>query len=119
MKNLLVNLLIIAVFSSCASTELVHISVLEPAPVTLPAYIKNVVVINRTGVLKKLKVFDVVDKVTSMEGANLDKDGPQATILGLTDELRKNNRFDLVTMLTGTVTSAGLPGMFPAPLPWD
>jgi hypothetical protein len=119
MKNLLVNILIIAVFSSCASTELVHISVLEPAPVTLPAYIKNVVVINRTGIPKKLKVFDVVDKVTSMEGANLDKDGSQATILGLTDELRKNNRFDQVTMLTGTVVSAGLPGMFPAPLPWD
>ncbi len=119
MKKLLLNVFVVAMFSSCASTELVHISVLEPAPVTIPSYIKNVVVVNRTEVPKKLKVFDVVDKVVSMEGPNLDKEGSQATIIGLADELKKNNRFDEVTLLTNTNLSSGLPGMFPAPLSWD
>ena len=116
MKNLFGSILIIALFSSCASTELVHISVLQPAPVTIPAYIKNVAVINRTGVPKKLKVFDVVDKAVSLEGPNLDKEGSQATIIGLTDELRKNNRFDEVTMLNNTAvnyrTARHVPGPF-------
>jgi hypothetical protein len=119
MKKLLGNVLIIVAFSSCASTELVHISVLEPAPVTLPSYIKNVVVVNRSEVSQKSKVFNVVDKVISLEGPNLDKEGSQATITGLTDELKKNNRFDKVTMLTNTNLTTDVPGMFPAPLPWE
>jgi hypothetical protein len=54
MKYLLRCITILFIFSSCASTQLVHISVLQPAPVTLPPYIKNVVVVNRTAVSKKI-----------------------------------------------------------------
>ncbi len=48
MKKLHLFLVITVLGCSCASTELVHISVVEPAPVTLPQYIKNVGVINRS-----------------------------------------------------------------------
>lgn len=119
MKNLLGNVLIIVAFSSCASTNLVHISVLQPAPVTIPQYIKNVVVVNRTEVSKKLKVFNVVDKAVSFESPNLDREGSQAAVTGLSDELKKNNRFDEVTLLTNTGLTTDVPGMYPAPLPWD
>ncbi|KAA9038123.1 tetratricopeptide repeat protein [Ginsengibacter hankyongi] len=119
MKNLFINVIIIIAFSSCASTNLVHISVLQPAPVTLPPYIKNVVVVNRTEVSKKSKVFNVIDKAVSLESPNLDKEGSQATITGLSDELKKNNRFDEVTLLTNSGLTTDAPGMFPAPLPWD
>jgi hypothetical protein len=119
MKNFLRCIVIVFIFSSCASTELVHISVLQPAPVTLPAYIKNVVVVNRTAVSKKSKVFNVVDKAVSLETPDLDKEGSLATIAGLAQELKKNNRFDEVNLLTGTDLSTDVPGLFPSPLSWD
>ena len=119
MKSLVINALVLFFFCSCSSTELVHLSVLQPAPVTLPPYIKNIVVVNRTQASKKMKVFDALDKAVSLEGANLDKEGAQATIAGLSDELRKNNRFDNVTLLANTDLTTDAPGLFPAPLAWD
>jgi hypothetical protein len=93
--------------------------VLQPAPVTLPPDIKNVVVVNRTEVSKKSKIFNVVDKVVSLETPNLDREGSQATVTGLADELKKNNRFEEVSLLTNTDLNTDVPGMFPSPLSWD
>lgn len=119
MKDFFSCIVILFIFSSCASTQLVHISVLQPARVTLPPYIKNVVVVNRTEVSKKSKVFNVVDKMVSLETPNLDKVGSSATITGLADELQKNNRFDEVKLLTDTDLNTDVPGLFPSPLAWD
>lgn len=118
MKNRLPILLIIVAFCSCSSTELVYISVKKHAPVTMPAYIKNVGVVNRSMASDQTKVVDVVDKVFSLEGANLDKDGAQASITGLTDELLKNDRFNEVKSLK-TDLRTNTPGLFPTPLSWD
>ena len=119
MKNLFKSIALLAAFSSCASTNLVHISVLQPAAVTFPQYIKNVAVINRTTVSKKSQIFNVVDKATSIESPQLDKEGARATITGLSDELKKNNRFDEVDLVTNVDLTTDVPGLFPAPLPWD
>jgi hypothetical protein len=119
MKYLLRCITILFIFSSCASTQLVHISVLQPAPVTLPPYIKNVVVVNRTAVSKKSTIFNVVDKVVSLETPDLDNEGSLSTITGLADELKKNNRFSEVNLLTDTDLSTDVPGLFPSPLSWD
>ncbi len=119
MKNLINTVIVIIAFSSCASTNLVHISVLQPAPITLPPYVKNVVVVNRTEVSKKSNVFNVVNKAFSLESPNLDREGSQATITALSNELKKNNRFDEVTLLTNTSLTTDAPGMFPARLAWD
>ena len=49
MKNKIffVSLLSVVLFS-CSSTQLVFLSVQQPAPVTIPSYIKNVGVVNRS-----------------------------------------------------------------------
>jgi hypothetical protein len=119
MKNLVTGILSVLILSSCASTELMHMSVLRVAPVTLPPYIKNVIVVNRTQVSKESKIFDVVDKAVTLEGAKLDKEAAEQTITGLTDELKKNNRFDEVKQLSNTDLTTSVPGSFPAPLSWD
>jgi hypothetical protein len=119
MKNLLVILLGAIVFSSCASTETMHLSVLEPAPVSLPSYIKNVAVVNRTRVAQKSKVYDAIDKVVTLEGAKTDQEAAQETIDGLTEELKKNSRFDEIKMVKESDLTTNTPGMFPAPLSWD
>jgi hypothetical protein len=70
-------------------------------------------------VAKESKIFDVVDKAVTLEGARLDKEAAEQTITGLTDELKKNNRFDEVKQLSNTDLTTSVPGSFPAPLSWD
>ena len=118
MKNFLPLILFAIIFSSCASTESMHLSVLQPAPVSLPSYIKNVAAVNRTQVAKKSKVYDAIDKIVTLEGAKTDQDAAEETLIGLTDELKKNSRFDEIKMADSSLTT-NTPGMFPAPLPWD
>jgi tetratricopeptide (TPR) repeat protein len=119
MKNLLPIAIIALLCCSCKSTELVFISVQEPAPVTLPSYIKTVGVVNRTNPSDKTRIIDVVDKVFSMEGPNLDKEGTIASINGLRDQLMKNNRFLEVKSLDNTDLRTSTPGVFPFPIAWD
>jgi hypothetical protein len=101
MKNRYFALLIAIVFCSCSSTNLVFISVLQPAPVTLPPGIKTVAVANRTEASNQVqaKVLNVAENILSFKGPNLDRDGAKESITGLTDELMKNNRFAEVKAL--------------------
>jgi hypothetical protein len=122
-KNCVKNLIFIALAAtaciSCKSTELVYINVLKPAPVTIPAYVKTPGVVNRTTVASQNKAVDAVDKVFSLEGAQLDKEGAQSSVSGLSDELLKNNRFNDVKTLGELGLTTNAPGLFSAPLSWE
>ncbi len=104
---------------SCSSTNLVFISVKEPAPVTLPDYVKSVAVINRTTPSEKTRALNKVHEVLSMESDNLVREGSTACINGLTDELMNNNRFTNIVKVDSTDISSFGAGVFPAPLDWD
>lgn len=119
MKIRIAILLAGVVFSSCSTTSLVYLSVQEPAPVSLSSDIKSVAVLNRSQVSKQNKVIDAIDKVMTMEGPNLDAAGAEASIMGLTDELWKNNRFAEIKTIKTPETNNAAPGFFPAPLSWD
>ena len=119
MKNPIFYVLISLGLYSCASTELVRLSVLEPAPVTLPTHIKNIGVVNRSEIAPQNKVVEVVDKVFSLEGKDLDKEGALATIAGLENELTKNNRFTAIKTIDDARLTSLVPGAFPSPLSWD
>ena len=119
MKNPVAYFCMALLFSSCASTEYVHISVQEPAPVSLPGNIKTVGIMNRSLASKQTKILDAVDKVFSLEGANLDKDGSRESLLGLRDELMKNNRFTEIKPLNDADLRTVGAGVFPASLDWD
>ena len=119
MKNLSGLLALTVIISSCSSTEYVHLSVMEPAPVTLPQSIKHVGVVNRTGVAKETKIIDVVDKVFSLSSNKLEEEGSKSTINGLTDALMRNEKFTEVKPLnTGDLVTIGA-GIFPSALEWD
>jgi hypothetical protein len=95
------------------------LSVLKPAPVSLPSYVKNVGVINRSLPVGKIRVLDALDKIVSMEGANMDKAGSAAGISGLTNELNRNTRFTEVKILDLPELGNNIPSAYPAPLSWD
>ncbi len=119
MKNIFFFLTAFIAFSSCSSTELVTLSVVEPAPVTVPPDIKRIVVIDRTGTSGQNKAVDVVDKVFSLEGAALDKEGAIAATAGMKDELTRNDRFDEVISYPVVLSRSSVAGVFPTPLSWQ
>jgi hypothetical protein len=118
MKKLLLYAIAASLFCSCKMQEL-YLNVIEPAPVTIPAYIKNAGIVDRSDPADATKTIDAVDKVLSLEGANLDKEGAAAALAGLTDELGRNTRFtEVKTIQAEKVGSPGL-GIFPPPLSWE
>lgn len=119
MKNLYLLVAISAIICSCSSTNRMSLSVLNPAPVTVPAHVKNVTVINRSLPLKENRVFDAADKIFSFEGAELDKEGSAAGMNGLVTELSRNEKFTSVNVLNQTQFGNKVPSMFPTPLTWD
>lgn len=118
MKNLFLLISILLVLASCKTNEL-WLNVVEPAPVTIPPYIKKVGVINRSQSTDEAKPLDVADKVLSLEGKNLDRDGAAESIRGLSDELLANNRFTEVKTLSDIDFRTSPFAVFPTPLSWD
>lgn len=119
MKKLYAIALASLTLCSCSSTNLVYISVQQPAPVTISPDIKNVGIVNRSIIKEKNKVLDMVDKVMTMEGDSLDIQASRASMVGLADELIKNNRFSNVTAFNTIDLRSTVPGQFQAPLSWD
>jgi len=118
MKKYLILLPAILLLGSCKTNQL-YINVLEPAPVTVPAYVKNVGVINRSKPTDETKVFDAIDRVFTLESVDLDRDGAAEAIKGLSDELLKNNRFTEVKSLDNIDFRTSSLESFPAPLSWE
>jgi len=118
MKKLLIIVLAMLSFISCKTQQL-YLNVIEPAPVTLPASIKSVGVINRSIPTDETKPLDVMDKVLSLEGVNLDKDGALESVRGLSDELLVNSRFNEVKTLNDIDFRTSALTDFPTPLTWE
>lgn len=119
MKKALFILLISGILVSCKMQQL-YLNVLEPAPVTLSREIKKVGIINRSMPTDQTKILDVLDKALSLEGVDLDKDGAEQAIMGLSGELLNNERFNEVKNLTDIdFRTPSLMGIFPVPLSWD
>jgi hypothetical protein len=115
MKKYAVLILMVSIFASCKTNEL-YINVLQPAPVTMPPNIKTVGIINRSIPTDETKLVDILDKVFSLEGADLDRDGAWESIGGLSEELKTNNRFTEVKLLNDIDFRASRIGILPPPL---
>ncbi len=100
MKKIIFYLLIPILLYSCSATNSLTISVTEPAPISLPAQIKKVAVINRTQSSARTNTTDKIDKILSLELLGIDSIAALETIKGLTNELSKNKRFTNVDNLS-------------------
>ena len=106
-------------FSSCASTNSLRLTVNQPAPVTLTNSIKKIAIINRTEISKKNEVIEVVDKIFSLEGKELDKEGSVSGVTELREAFLKHNRFSEVILQENRILNNAGPGIFPSPILWD
>jgi len=118
MKNRILITCITLACYSCSSTNLMSLSVMEPAPVSIPSGIKSVAVVNRSQASNATQSIDAVHKVLALESSDLQKAGAQSSMHGLSDELLKNNRFTEIKPLDLDLRSYGA-GIFPSALPWD
>lgn len=119
MRNLSAFIIPLLILSGCSTTNIVTINVTEPAPVTMPGNIKSVGIINRNSIAPGNSTLDQADRILSLEGKNLDKDGAERSIEGLQTELTRNPRFTSVKYLRNENVEAGSPGMFPAAMTWE
>ena len=113
-------LLIISVLiSSCSSTNLLRMDAIQPAPVNINAKDISIGIINRSLPSKKNKVLDAIDKILSIEGENLDKEGAQNSIASLQNELSKNNLIAGAKIIEiPNLKNTGL-DLFPESLSWE
>ena len=118
MKNLLLYGFILLACCSCSSTNLMSLSVMEPAPVSIPSNIKSVTLANRTRVTSESQTIDAIHKALSLESNDLQETGAKASLRGLSDELMKNNRFTEIKSLNRELKTFGA-GVFPSALQWD
>lgn len=112
-------IIIVNIFCACSSMNSLTISVTEPAPVYLPSEIESVGIINRSLPSAKNQTVDDLDKIFSAEGKYLDKEGAEAAVLGLSDELNSTDRFYEIKVIDiDEFKRAGI-GVFPSPLSWE
>jgi len=93
--------------------------VTEPAQIPLGSDITRIGIINRSVPSDGNKVVDEIDKILSLEGKNLDKEGAEAAITGLSDELSRGDRFEKVEIITDIESQRKGLGVFPAALSWE
>jgi hypothetical protein len=118
MKLRLIPLFFLLLSGSCKMNQL-YMNVTEPAPVTIPSYIKTVGVINRSVPTEETKVFNEIERLFTLESVDLDSDGALESIRGLSEELMNNNRFvDVKSLIDIDFRTSSTTG-FPAPLSWD
>lgn len=94
-------------------------SVTEPAPVYVPSNIETIAIVNRSLPSVQNDELEKLDKIFSVEGKNLDKNGALETVTGLLDELTKTQRFDRIKIVNKLDLKNPGSGIFPASLPWE
>ena len=99
MKISLTLLGIIVVCYSCSSTNLMSLSVTEPATVSLPPNAKSAAVVNRSLAADDSRAV-ANHRTISLESKDLQAAGAGASLTGLTDALIRSNRFDSVKKLS-------------------
>lgn len=122
MKNLVFKLLLIFGFFSiiaCSSTNRLTMGITQPAQISIPLDVVSIGIINRSTASEKNKVADKIDKILSLEGINLDKEGAKNAILGLSYELERDNRFETVKIIEGQKDFEKGLGVFPSALSWE
>ncbi len=91
---------------------------IEPAQVHLSSEITKVGILNRSIPSSANETIDKIDKVLSLEGRNLDKEGAKAAVTGLSDELSRDDRFEDVKIIDASESQRKGLGVFPAALSW-
>ena len=118
MKKYFILPVLVLAATSCATQEL-YLNVTQPAPVTIAPEIKTIGIIDRSNPTDQTKTIDMIDQLLTLEGDELDSIGTLEAIRGVTQELKENDRFNEVKLLTDIKFKASSVGSLPSPLTWE
>lgn len=110
---------VMVVCYSCSSTNLMTLSVNEPAPVSLPPNAKTAVVVDRSRAADGNRTVDAIHRTLNLESREMQADGAGASVTGLTDALIRSNRFASVKALNTLDLRSYGAGVFPVTMSWD
>ncbi len=103
----------------CSATNNLTMSAVEPAPITLSKDVTRIGIINRSLPSEGNKTADKIDKILSAEGLNLDKEGSEAAILALKDQLERNETIEEIVIIDDLVHLRKGLSVFPSTLTWN
>ncbi|MDF4203237.1 DUF6340 family protein [Maribacter sp. SA7] len=122
MRNIASKLLMTTAFFSiiaCSSTNRMTMGITQPAQVAIPNDVASVGIVDRSSASENNKVLDDIDKILSLEGLNLDKEGAKNAVSGLKYELERGNRFDAVKIIENQKDIEKGLRVFPSEISWD
>jgi hypothetical protein len=122
MKNLDQTILYVffaTLLIGCGATNNLTISAVEPAPITLSKDVARIGIINRSLPSEGNKTADKIDKILSAEGLNLDKEGSEAAILALKDQLERNEAVEEIVIIDDLAHLRKGLSVFPSTLTWN
>ncbi len=122
MKNLNLTLLLgsfAVLLFGCSVTNNLTMSAVDPAPVTLSKDVTHIGIINRSLPSEKNKTADKIDKILSMEGLNLDKEGAEAAIMALKERLENNQTLEKIVIIEDQPHLRKGLGVLPSTITWN
>ena len=119
LKNLYLLLGVSIFLISCSATNRLTMNAVEPARIYVPNEVLKIGIINRSIPSEDHQAVDKLDKILSLEGLNLDKEGAESALAGLHDELSRNDRFKAIEIIDSIAIQRKGLGVFPAALAWE
>ncbi|EAR01429.1 DUF6340 family protein [Maribacter sp. HTCC2170] len=105
--------------NSCSATKQHTLSALEPASVDLATTITKIGIINESSATTKSDYKNRIEQILSAKDQQLQKDGIDAAISGLFEELAKDQRFDTVRLIQTEVNNSEGLGDTVDTISWD
>lgn len=102
MRKYILHYAIVAMLASltaCSTTHQLGINTIEPAPVDLSRNIKRIGIINSSIPSERAEYKDRLNQILSSEDKELARQGTDAAINGLFDELAQDKRFEKILLL--------------------
>lgn len=103
----------------CSATNNLTMSAVEPAPITLSKDVTRIGIINRSLPSEANKTADKIDKILSAEGLNLDREGSEAAILALKEQLERNESIEEIVIIDDLAHLRKGLSVFPTTLTWN
>ncbi len=94
-----ISIVFCVLLTACSTTHQLSINTVEPAPVDLAHNIKRIGIINSSIAAERAEYKDRLDQILSSEDEVLAKQGVDAAINGLFQELAQDSRFEKILLL--------------------
>jgi uncharacterized protein DUF6340 len=92
--------------NSCSATKEYALNALEPATVDLSTTITKIGIINESTASEKSAYKTRMEQLLSAKNQQLEKEGIEAAIIGLFNELQKDQRFDTIQLIPTEVNES-------------